>query len=208
MGSPIYERLDGIYCTELWFFFPQVYVSHCDSPLSFYLQLCAAESELEELMDSISTFMKDQASTPTADAPAVGEACLAISELDGQWYRGVIVENGVGKVKCLFVDYGSVKSIRPFSVCWYQTIRYSSTIQHCTSLSKLRMESIHLPPSSVVLSVCFLSFLIFIFPVQFISSFFLEACLSFRWPFLFPSLQKRFWAALLFLSFFRSRSSP
>ena len=37
---------------------------------------------------------------------SVGDPCLAVYELDQQWYRGIVTDKEAGRVKCHFVDYG------------------------------------------------------------------------------------------------------
>ena len=55
-------------------------------------------------MDAISTAAEADGSTD--DHFEAGDPCLAVSELDGEWYRAVVVEQKADQRKCHFVDYG------------------------------------------------------------------------------------------------------
>ena len=45
---------------------------------------------------------------------SVGDPCLAVYELDQQWYRGVVIEKEPGRLKCRFIDYGFVNLMTLF----------------------------------------------------------------------------------------------
>ncbi|XP_073348410.1 tudor domain-containing 6 [Pagrus major] len=90
-----------------------VYVSHCNSPLSFYVQLVREEDELFSLAEKLN----DPQSTPKADIKDVHQGDLVQAEFldDSSWYRAVVREihsNAMALVE--FVDFGNT-AVMPFS---------------------------------------------------------------------------------------------
>lgn len=88
-----------------------VYVSHCNSPLSFYVQLVTQEDELLSLVEKLN----DSHSTPqTDDITDVRPGDLVQAEFpdDSSWYRAVVREvhdNSMSLVE--FVDFGNTATI-------------------------------------------------------------------------------------------------
>lgn len=88
-----------------------VYVSHCNSPLSFYVQLVTQEDEILSLVEKLN----DSLFTPqTDDITDVGPGDLVKAEFpdDSSWYRAVVREvhdNSMSLVE--FVDFGNTATI-------------------------------------------------------------------------------------------------
>lgn len=83
-----------------------VYVSHCNSPLSFYVQLVKEEDELFSLAEKLN----DPQSTPKEDIKDVHQGDLVQAEFldDSSWYRAVVREihsNAMTLVE--FIDFGN-----------------------------------------------------------------------------------------------------
>ncbi|XP_036942068.1 tudor domain-containing 6 isoform X2 [Acanthopagrus latus] len=90
-----------------------VYVSHCNSPLSFYVQLVREEDELFSLAEKLN----DPESTPKEDIKDVHEGDLVQAEFldDSSWYRAVVREilsNAMALVE--FIDFGNT-AVMPIS---------------------------------------------------------------------------------------------
>lgn len=88
-----------------------VYVSHCNSPLSFYVQLVTQEDEILSLVERLN----DSLSTPQADDITdvrPGDLVKAEFPDDSSWYRAVVREvhhNSMSLVE--FVDFGNTATI-------------------------------------------------------------------------------------------------
>lgn len=83
-----------------------VYVSHCNSPLSFYVQLAREEDELISMVEKLN----DPESAPHTDIPQVHPGDLIQAEFadDASWYRAVVREiSGETAALVEFVDFGN-----------------------------------------------------------------------------------------------------
>ncbi|ESO89211.1 hypothetical protein LOTGIDRAFT_229104 [Lottia gigantea] len=81
-----------------------------------YTQICDEEEEMNEFTQMIHKKYSDV--EPVVCDWKIGQACVALFELDECWYRASIVEMEDDKVQVLFVDYGNsswqtYSSIRP-----------------------------------------------------------------------------------------------
>nr|XP_020443825.1 tudor domain-containing protein 6-like isoform X2 [Monopterus albus] len=94
-----------------------VYISHCNSPLSFYVQLVKEEGEIL----SISESLNDSRSTPkTSGFKDVhpGDVVQAEFEDDSSWYRAVVREIHTSTMALVeFVDFGNT-AMMPISKIW------------------------------------------------------------------------------------------
>ncbi|TKS75856.1 Tudor domain-containing protein 6 [Collichthys lucidus] len=91
-----------------------VYVSHCNSPLSFYVQLVREEDELLSLVGKLND---PQSTTQTIDIKDVHPGDLVQAEFadDSSWYRAVVTEiHGNMMVLVEFVDFGNT-AVMPIS---------------------------------------------------------------------------------------------
>ncbi|XP_032398709.1 tudor domain-containing 6 isoform X2 [Etheostoma spectabile] len=85
----------------------EVYVSHCNSPVSFYVQLVREEDEIVSLVETLN----DPQSTPqTNNIKDLQPGDLVQAEFadDSSWYRAVVKEiHGKTMVLVEFVDFGN-----------------------------------------------------------------------------------------------------
>ncbi|XP_010746363.2 tudor domain-containing 6 [Larimichthys crocea] len=91
-----------------------VYVSHCNSPLSLYVQLVREEDELLSLVGKLND---PQSTTQTIDIKDVHPGDLVQAEFadDSSWYRAVVTEiQGNMMVLVEFVDFGNT-AVMPIS---------------------------------------------------------------------------------------------
>lgn len=111
-----------------------VYVSHCNSPVSFYVQLVREEDELFDLVEKLN----ESETAPGADSIRdlhPGDLVQAEFEDDSLWYRAVVREvetNATALVE--FVDFGNtakipVSKIGTLDRCFLLLPTYST---HCT----------------------------------------------------------------------------
>ncbi|XP_035535170.1 tudor domain-containing protein 6 isoform X2 [Morone saxatilis] len=83
-----------------------VFVSHCNSPLSFYVQLAREENEIFSLVEKLN----DPQSTPQTDVTDLQPDDLVQAEFedDSSWYRAVVREiNSSTMALVEFVDFGN-----------------------------------------------------------------------------------------------------
>ncbi|XP_013372448.1 PREDICTED: tudor domain-containing protein 6 isoform X2 [Chinchilla lanigera] len=81
-----------------------VYITHVDDPWTFYCQLAKNVDILKHLSCHITQLIKVLPSTQTLSLTC-GSLCLA-RYTDGNWYRGLVIEQEPTKV--FFVDFGNV----------------------------------------------------------------------------------------------------
>ncbi|CAH1253582.1 TDRD6 [Branchiostoma lanceolatum] len=85
-----------------------VYISHCETPAKFWVQVADQEPQLNKLMEAVET--SAQNGTPLASTTQlnVGDPCCAQFSEDNGWYRGRIKDiSEEGKLGIHFVDYGN-----------------------------------------------------------------------------------------------------
>uniref|UniRef100_A0A4W6CC58 Tudor domain-containing protein n=1 Tax=Lates calcarifer TaxID=8187 RepID=A0A4W6CC58_LATCA len=85
-----------------------VYVSHCNSPLSFYVQLV----KLDTITSSVTEVGKAISHTHIdPDTLSPGSPCIALFSDDHLWYRAEVVDKNGDEVSVLFVDYGNKSQV-------------------------------------------------------------------------------------------------
>lgn len=85
----------------------QVFVSHVNSPASFYCQLVQNSEKLDTLLGEI----EEQAEMfDPVNSLSEGMACMAKYSADEAWYRSVIARVSGNTADVLFVDYGNSES--------------------------------------------------------------------------------------------------
>lgn len=111
-----------------------VYVSHCNSPVSFYVQLVREEDEIFDLVDKLN----ESETAPGTDSIRdlhPGDLVQAEFEDDSSWYRAVVREVETNTTALVeFVDFGNtakipVSKIGTLDRCFLQLPTYST---HCT----------------------------------------------------------------------------
>ena len=85
------------------------YVSHIESPESFWLQLTCNESELNSLTERLAAVYGNSSNLAKLDCPDMkpGQACCAQFSDDMQWYRSIVNDITSDGVGVHFVDYGN-----------------------------------------------------------------------------------------------------
>ena len=84
-----------------------VFVSHIESPLSFWLQLASSDETLNTLAEKLEATYSSGTATLTLVEPAAGMQCCAKFSEDELWYRGIVQSVDSGGVDVRFVDYGN-----------------------------------------------------------------------------------------------------
>ena len=85
----------------------EVFVSHVESPSSFWLQLASSDEALNTLAEKLEATYSSGAVTLTLVEPATGMQCCAKFSEDEQWYRGIVQSVDPNGVDVRFVDYGN-----------------------------------------------------------------------------------------------------
>lgn len=92
----------------------QVFVSHVNSPASFYCQLVQNSEKLDTLLGEI----EEQAEMfDPVNSLSEGMACMAKYSADEAWYRSVITRVLGNTADVLFVDYGNSESTSKDDIC-------------------------------------------------------------------------------------------
>lgn len=92
----------------------QVFVSHVNSPASFYCQLMQNSEKLDTLLGEI----EEQAEMfDPVYSLSEGMACMAKYSADEAWYRSVIARVSGNTADVLFVDYGNSESTSKDDIC-------------------------------------------------------------------------------------------
>lgn len=92
----------------------QVFVSHVNSPASFYCQLVQNSEKLDTLLGEI----EEQAEMfDPVNFLSEGMACMAKYSADEAWYRSVIARMSGNTADVLFVDYGNSESTSKDDIC-------------------------------------------------------------------------------------------
>ncbi|RVE55967.1 hypothetical protein OJAV_G00231300 [Oryzias javanicus] len=110
-----------------------VYVSHCNSPLSFYVQRLDEVDELFSLVDQLNQPERTQKDSPIQNV-RVGDLVLAEFSEDSSWYRAVVKEIQEEHTALIeFIDYGNtaeapLSNMRRLQQSFLQLPAYST---HC-----------------------------------------------------------------------------
>lgn len=92
----------------------QVFVSHVNSPASFYCQLVQNSEKLDTLLGEI----EEQAEMfDPVNSLSEGMACMAKYSADEAWYWSVIARVSGNTADVLFVDYGNSESTSKDDIC-------------------------------------------------------------------------------------------
>ncbi|CDQ67464.1 unnamed protein product [Oncorhynchus mykiss] len=116
-----------------------VYVSQCNSPSSFFVQLVEDEKYLFSLVESLNSDQSDGVALKNVANPQPGDLVNSEFPDDCSWYRAVILEtNGEDKINVQYIDFGNEASISTLKVCRLDTqfLEHPRFSIHC-SLSGL-----------------------------------------------------------------------
>uniref|UniRef100_A0A671N419 Si:ch211-189e2.3 n=1 Tax=Sinocyclocheilus anshuiensis TaxID=1608454 RepID=A0A671N419_9TELE len=110
-----------------------IYVSHCNSPSSFFVQLASDEGEIFSLLDKLNSAQLSDAQVEL-DLLQSGDLVVAEYTADGTWYRAVVQNKKNGMVQVRFIDFGNEATLLPLKIRqlgkqFLSTPRFSI---HCT----------------------------------------------------------------------------
>ncbi|XP_039529135.1 tudor domain-containing 6 isoform X2 [Pimephales promelas] len=101
------KALDAGYVSE-------IYVSHCNSPSSFFVQLASDEDEIFSILDKLNS---DQLSDAVdLNLLQSGDLVRAEYPADGAWYRAVVQNKSDGMVQVQFIDFGNEATLLPLKI--------------------------------------------------------------------------------------------
>ncbi|KAK7150955.1 hypothetical protein R3I93_012023 [Phoxinus phoxinus] len=120
----------------------EVFISHCNSPGSFFVQFAANEDDIYSLVEKLNA---DQSRCTNIDSSEIreGNMVCAMFPDDNSWYRAAVRKNIDDKIDVEFVDFGNTAEISASKICrldqsFASFPRYSI---HC-SVHKLNVDSI------------------------------------------------------------------
>ncbi len=119
----------------------EVFISHCNSPCSFFVQVATDEDEIYSLVEKLNA---DQSRCTNIDISDIheGDVVCAVFPEDNSWYRAAVRKNLGDTIDVEFVDFGNTATISASKICNLDQSfalfpRYSI---HC-SVHKLNVES-------------------------------------------------------------------
>lgn len=120
----------------------EVFISHCNSPCSFFVQFAADEDDIYSLVEKLNA---DQSRCANIDSSEIreGNMVCAMFPDDNSWYRAAVRKNIDDKIDVEFVDFGNTAVISASKICrldqsFASLPRYSV---HC-SVHKLNVDSV------------------------------------------------------------------
>ncbi|KAK2879132.1 hypothetical protein Q8A67_019923 [Cirrhinus molitorella] len=110
-----------------------IYVSHCNSPSSFFVQLASDEDEIFSLLDKLNSAQLSD-SQVELDLLQSGDLVVAEYPADEAWYRAVVQNKKNGMAQVQFIDFGNEATLLPLKIRqlgkqFLSTPRFSI---HCT----------------------------------------------------------------------------
>ncbi len=89
-----------------------MYITHAETPGSFYIQLSEHEESITELAeDLLVDYQKMSAEECRMQNAAVGRPCVCMFSEDQAWYRAVIISLQADSATVRFVDYGNCDTV-------------------------------------------------------------------------------------------------
>ncbi|XP_073708869.1 tudor domain-containing 6 [Garra rufa] len=118
----------------------EVFISHCNSPCSFFVQFATDEDDIYSLVEKLNV---DQSRCANIDLSDIreGDLVCAMFPEDKSWYRAAVRKNIGDTIDVEFVDFGNTATIPASKICclnqsFASLPRYSI---HC-SVHKLNVE--------------------------------------------------------------------
>ncbi|XP_039548347.1 tudor domain-containing 6 isoform X1 [Pimephales promelas] len=93
----------------------EVFISHCNSPCSFFVQFAADEDDIYSLVEKLNA---DQSRCANIDSSEIheGDLVCAMFPDDNSWYRAAVRKN-TDKIDVEFVDFGNTAVISASKIC-------------------------------------------------------------------------------------------
>ncbi|XP_058235134.1 tudor domain-containing 6 isoform X2 [Hemibagrus wyckioides] len=119
----------------------EVFISHCNSPLSFFVQLVTDENVLWSLVEKLN---EDQSNHVPVNPSELCEGDLVCAEYpdDNCWYRAVVRKALVDTADVEFVDFGNTAEVSVSKICILEKMfsqpRYSI---HCSLTGEVNIDT-------------------------------------------------------------------
>ncbi len=122
----------------------QAYISHINSPTSFYCQPLKQAAELECLMNEISAISSSILPPLALENVVPGKICLAEFSENNEWYRALVQSINGSDVSVLFVDYGNAEVTSADKLADFPEQLHSHVIQaiHCSVFEGLDIKMV------------------------------------------------------------------
>ncbi|KAK7142775.1 hypothetical protein R3I94_012202 [Phoxinus phoxinus] len=92
-----------------------IFVSHCNSPSSFFVQLTSDEDEIFSILDQLNSGQLSDAQVEL-NLLQSGDLVRAEYPADGAWYRAVVQHKRDGMVQVQFIDFGNEVTLLPLKI--------------------------------------------------------------------------------------------
>ncbi|XP_051501776.1 tudor domain-containing 6 [Myxocyprinus asiaticus] len=92
-----------------------IYLSHCNSPSSFFVQLTSDEDAVFSLLDKLNSSQLNDAQVDI-NSLQPGDLVKAEYPADGAWYRAVVQSKRDGMVQVQFIDFGNEATLAPLKI--------------------------------------------------------------------------------------------
>uniref|UniRef100_A0A8C2PTD7 Tudor domain containing 6 n=1 Tax=Cyprinus carpio TaxID=7962 RepID=A0A8C2PTD7_CYPCA len=119
----------------------EVFISHCNSPCSFFVQFATDEDGIYSLVEKLNA---DQSRCANIDPSDIreGDLVCAMFPEDNSWYRAAVRKNIGDTVNVEFVDFGNTATISVSKICHLdQSFAPFPRYSICCSVHKLNVES-------------------------------------------------------------------
>ncbi|XP_042633931.1 tudor domain-containing 6-like isoform X1 [Cyprinus carpio] len=119
----------------------EVFISHCNSPCSFFVQFATDEDGIYSLVEKLNA---DQSRCANIDPSDIreGDLVCAMFPEDNSWYRAAVRKNIGDTVNVEFVDFGNTATISVSKICRLdQSFAPFPRYSICCSVHKLNVES-------------------------------------------------------------------
>ncbi|XP_056620157.1 tudor domain-containing 6 isoform X2 [Triplophysa dalaica] len=93
-----------------------VFISHCNSPFSFFVQLATDEDDIYSLVEKLNDGHLKDVNLKRTDIHE-GDLVRALFPDDNSWYRAVVRKNTGDTINVDFVDFGNTAAVSPSKIC-------------------------------------------------------------------------------------------
>ncbi|XP_046995747.1 uncharacterized protein LOC124607457 isoform X1 [Schistocerca americana] len=105
-----------------------VFVSHCDSPVDFWIQRKSAIGNLQYVTEK----MENAANFSVFPDAREGALCAALFKDDGFWYRAEILSRSNDDMSVRFIDYGNTSTTDEVRVLPSDLLQMPGIAEHCS----------------------------------------------------------------------------
>ncbi|KAI7802289.1 tudor domain-containing 6-like [Triplophysa rosa] len=118
-----------------------VFISHCNGPFSFFVQLATDEDDIYALVEKLNDGQLKGVNLDPTDIYE-GDLVRAVFPDDNSWYRAAVRKNTGDTIDVEFVDFGNTAAVSPSKICQleHSFASFPRYDIHC-SLNKQNVDS-------------------------------------------------------------------